>query len=99
MAAETSIEDVGGNVRRLAAALGETERGEALIADFRHRRAAVAPPTAPVRLALEWEPGLPSGPGTPAHADWKRVLAGTSGSVRVELGGSGVLDKKHTSRR
>src|SRR3546814_1427744 len=87
MAAETSIEDVIGNVRRLAAALGETERGEALIADFRHRLAAVAPPTAPVRIAMYWENGFTSGPGTLAHALIDAAgltnAAGVAGTARL----------------
>lgn len=63
------LDDVRANIRRIAAAIGEPDRGEALIAAFDARLAALPPARgrAP-RTALYWANGFTSGKGTLAQA-------------------------------
>lgn len=63
------LDDIRANIRRIATAVGVPERGEALIADFDARLAALPPPRgrAP-RTALYWANGFTSGKDTLAQA-------------------------------
>ena len=68
MPIEVTIDDVRSNVARLATALGQRARGEAILARFDERLAAVPHPEPPVRIAFYWENGYTSGSGTLATA-------------------------------
>ena len=84
-----SLDDVGRNIRLVAKAIGEVERGEALIAGFDARLAAMQqrddgpPPLA----ALYWANGMTSGKGTLAAS-----IAEAAGlrNLALELGLAGT---------
>lgn len=82
-----TLDDVRANIRRIATAIGETARGEALIAAFDTRLAALPPPQgrAP-RTALYWANGFTSGKDTLAQA-----IVTTAGlhNLAADLGISG----------
>ena len=65
MPAANGLDDIRANIRRLAAAVGETARGDGMIADFDARLADTAPPPGRRPLAaLYWANGWTSGQGT-----------------------------------
>lgn len=90
MPAASSLEDVRRNIRAVANAVGEPERGEAMIAEMDRKLAAESlPPTEVERplAALYWANGYSSGEGTLANA---AVEAAGFRTLGVELGFTGT---------
>lgn len=84
----SSLDDIRANIRRVASEIGEAERGEALIAAFDARLAALPPPEGPPpRTALYWANGFTSGEGTLAEAI---VAAAGMHNLAADLGISGT---------
>lgn len=89
----SDLDDVRGNIRLVAEAIGAPERGEALIAGFDRRLAALrqsaegGPPEVRPLAALYWANGLTSGGGTLAAA---MTQAAGLRNLAVELGLAGT---------
>jgi iron complex transport system substrate-binding protein len=85
-----SLDEMRQAIRDLAARLGESERGEKMIADFDQRFAALIRPRAPVRVALYTAGGWSHGAGTIADDILKQLGAR---NITAEMGvqGGGTL--------
>ena len=88
MPVASSLDDIRANIRRLAAAIGESARGETLIAAFDNRLAALQTSSDEKRplTALYWANSMTSGKGTLAEAI---TAAAGLRNLAVELGLAG----------